>query len=150
MKRRTLTALLCALVMPAANAQQAKMPAGYIQKVTDSQAILGQLKGNVDLYGVSFGSSEFQRGILRLLEQKAIKVRVMTTPQAANNFRPLKALGAQIYVLKANYTNSLIAVQNGPLIFVEKNGFQVIPDPANAAAAGQFLQQYWTVATRAP
>lgn len=131
------------LALSTASAQTAP---SYMTTTTDSAAILNMLKGQVDLYGVNFGSSEFQRGILRLLEQRVITVRVMTTNQAAPNFKPLKALGAKIYMLNANYTNSAISIKNGPAIFIQNKKFQVIADPKNASSITALWQQYWNIA----
>lgn len=122
---------------------QAQAP---ITTTTDTKAVLGLLRGNVDLYGVTFGSGEFQRGILQLTQQRAIRVRVMTSPKFAQNMKPLKAVGAAVYTMPANFINSLIVVQGGPIIIPGKTSYQVITDPKNATAMTGLLTQYWQIA----
>ncbi|QFP78605.1 hypothetical protein [Deinococcus sp. AJ005] len=122
---------------------QAQAP---ITTTTDTKAVLGLLRGNVDLYGVTFGSGEFQRGILQLTQQRAIRVRVMTSPKFAQNMKPLKAVGAAVYTMPANFTNSLIVVQGGPIIISGKTSYQIVTDPKNAAAMTGLLTQYWQIA----
>ncbi|MDV6376350.1 hypothetical protein [Deinococcus arenicola] len=135
---------ILALFLAAASAgAQAQLP---ITTTTDTKAVLGLLRGNVDLYGVTFGSGEFQRGILQLTQQRAIKVRVMTSPKFAQNMKPLKAVGAAVYTMPANFTNSLIVVQGGPIIIPTKTSYQIITDPKNATAMTGLLTQYWQIA----
>lgn len=141
MNIRMLVSLL-SLSAPAA----AQSATNGLTTTTDSRAVLELLRGNVDMYGVNFGNTEFQRGILQLAQSGAIKIRVMTSPSAAPNMKPLKAVGAGIYTVKANFLNSMIVVQGGPVIIPTKTNFQIITDPKNAAAMSGLLTQYWQVA----
>ena len=120
--------------------------AAPIMTTTDTKAVLALLKGNVDMYGTTFGNVEFQRGLLNLAQQKAIKVRLMTAPSAAQNMKPLKAVGAAIYTIPAKFTNSMIVVQGGPVIIPTKTNFQIVTDVKNAAAMTGLLTQYWQIA----
>ncbi|OLV16145.1 hypothetical protein [Deinococcus marmoris] len=138
---RTLS-ILALLLTATAQAQ------ALITTITDTKAVLGLLRGNVDLYGVTFGSGEFQRGILQLAQQRAIKVRVMTSPKFAQNMKPLKAVGAAVYTMPANFTNSLIVVHGGPIIIPGKTSYQIVTDPKNATAITGLLTQYWQIAKR--
>ncbi|CAM4413018.1 hypothetical protein [Deinococcus marmoris] len=137
------TLSILALLLAATAGAQAQTP---ITTTTDTKAVLGLLRGNVDLYGVTFGSGEFQRGILQLAQQRTIKVRVMTSPKFVQNMKPLKALGAAVYTMPANFTNSLIVVQGGPIIIPTKTSYQIITDPKNATAMTGLLTQYWQIA----
>lgn len=113
---------------------------------TDTRAVLELLRGNVDMYGVNFGSLDFQRGILQLAQQRAIKVRVMTAPSVAQNFKPLKSVGAGVFTLPAKFTNAMIVVQGGPVIIPTKTNYQIVTDPKNTAAMTGLLTQYWQIA----
>lgn len=141
MKTRMLVTLL-ALNAPAA----AQTTNNAMTTTTDTRAVLELLRGNVDMYGVNFGNTEFQRGILQLAQSGTIKIRVLTAPNAAQNMKPLKAVGAGIYTVKANFLNSMIVVQGGPVIIPTKTNFQIITDPKNAAAMSGLLTQYWQIA----
>ncbi|AXH00587.1 hypothetical protein DVJ83_15570 (plasmid) [Deinococcus wulumuqiensis] len=133
--------LILVWTLTAASAQAANP----MTTTTDTKAVLGLLRGNVDMYGVNFGSTEFQRGILQLAQQKVIRVRVMTSPKVAQNFKPLKAVGAGIYTIPANFTNSMIVVQGGAVIIPTKSNYQIITDQRNAAAMTGLMTQYWQI-----
>lgn len=142
--------LTLSLTFAQAQAQTATTPTSAasigLTTTTDTKAVLELLKGNVDMYGTSFGTAEFQRGILQLAQQKAITVRLMTNPSVVQNFKPLRAVGASIYGVPASFTNSMIAVQGGPLIFPGKTSYQIITDQRQAAAVMALMTQYWQIA----
>ena len=144
MKKR-LAALLFATATASAQVQ-APMTQAPVITTTDTKAVLALLQGNIDMYGTNFGSVDFQRGILQLAQQKAIKVRVMTAPASAQNMKPLKAVGAAIYTVPANFTNSLIIVQGGPVIIPTKNNYQIVTDVRTVAAMSGLMTQYWQIA----
>ncbi|SMB77874.1 hypothetical protein [Deinococcus hopiensis] len=142
--RRLPLALLLAFV-PVASAAPAS---ANLVNTTDTRAVLGLLRGKVEMYGTTFGNVEFQRGILQLAQNRSIQVRVLTAQGVVQNMRPLKAAGAAVYALKANFTSSMIVVEGGPVIFPNRNGFQIMQDPKQVAAVMGLLSQYWGVAKR--
>ena len=132
--------VLCALLAPLAAAQ--KVPA--MERTTDTGAVLALMKGRVDLYGDQFGSVQFQRGILTLLQSKTITVRVLTTPKGAPNMRPLKALGAKVNTLPSQFTGSMVIVQGRAVILpLKQGGYAVMRGTTEVAQTQGLMEQYW-------
>jgi hypothetical protein len=111
-------------------------PVTAVPVTSDTRAVLRLLGGTVDLYGSSFGSLEFQRGILDLARSGAVQ-----------NFKALKSLGAEIYVVPATFKNAMIFVQGGVGIVLVGSEYHVMPAQM-AASAQQHLNMYWRSAVR--
>ena len=136
--KRLLT--LAALLTPLATAQKA--PA--MERTNDLNAVLGLMKGRVDLYGDLFGSVQFQRGILALLQNKTITVRVLTTSKSAPNMRPLRALGAQVNTLPSQFTGSMVIVQGRAVILpMKQGGYAIMRGSIEAGQTQGLMEQYW-------
>ena len=136
-------AALCFLLGPLAEAQTAPV----MEKSSDTAAVLALMKGQVDLYGDQFGSVQFQRGILALLQQKTITVRVLTTLKSAPNMRPLKALGAKINTLDSQFTGSLVVVQGRAVILPGKpGGYVIMRGQEQVVQLQNLMQPYWQLA----
>jgi hypothetical protein len=128
------------LLAPLAAAQQVPI----MERTNDTNTVLALMKGRVDLYGDQFGSVQFQRGILTLLQSKIITVRVLTTSQSAPNMRPLKTLGAQVKTLPSQFTGSMVVVQGRAVILPMKQGGYAILRGSNEVMQTQgLMEQYW-------
>lgn len=132
---------LMALTLGAAQAQAPQM-----QKISDLSQVLGLLSGQVDLYGDQIGSVPFQRGILTLAQSKKITVRVLTSTNSAANMKPLKAVGAQVYVLPTKITGAMVIVRNKAAIFPVQGGYNVLLGATEANQVQLLMEQYWKAA----
>ena len=142
MKR--LSAALLLTVAATAAAQSSQPPFEY---VTDLKAVLALMTGPVDLYGDTFGTVPFQRGVLSLAQAKTIQVRVLTTPASIANLRPLKAVGAQIFTVPSKLTGSLVIVRGKAVIIPTKGGFNVFKTASQVNQIQSVMEQYWSLAT---
>jgi hypothetical protein len=119
-----------------------------MEQLTDLNAVLSLMKGQVDLYGDQFGSVQLQRGLLSLAQSKQITVRVLTTPRNAVNMRPLKAVGAQVFTLPSKFTGSMIIVRGQAVILpLPRGGYNVLRSPAEVGQMQGVMEQYWRVST---
>jgi hypothetical protein len=142
MKRLLLAGLaLCAV------GQAQPLSGGRAGLQLSTAQILPLLQGNVDLIGDQFGSTEFQRGLLRLAQARRIKVRVLTSVSTASNMKPLRAVGAQIFTVNARFTNAMVVVRGArPLvIFPGRTTHLVIQNSMQAAQIGAVVEGYWGV-----
>ncbi|GGO36811.1 hypothetical protein GCM10008949_41220 [Deinococcus humi] len=134
-------AILLFVLATTAAAQQPKF-----ETTTDLNAVLGLMKGQVDLYGDRFGTVAFQRGILTLAQSKAITVRVLTNPASAPNMRPLKNVGARVFTLPSRFTGGMVIVRGKAVIIPTGNGFNVLKTTTEVGRIQGLMEQYWTVA----
>ncbi|MBB6017058.1 hypothetical protein ACFP9V_22620 [Deinococcus radiopugnans] len=135
MKRRGAILLL---VLATTSAQQPKF-----ETTTDLNAVLGLMKGQVDLYGDRFGTVAFERGILTLVQSKAIIVRVLTNPASAPNMRPLKNVGARVFTLPSRFTGGMVIVRGKAVIIPTGNGFNVLKTATEVGQIQGLMEQYW-------
>lgn len=117
--------------------------AATVEQVTDLNAVLGLMRGNVQLVGDKFGSVGFQRGVLNLAQSGAIRVQVLTTKANAANMKPLKAVGARVNTFGGRFTGSLILVENKAVIFPVGNAWRVLHGSQEAAQMAAVLAPYW-------
>lgn len=117
-----------------------------MERTSDLGVVLALMKGQVDMYGDQFGNVPFQRGILSLLQSRAITVRVLTSPASAANMKPLKALGAKVNTLPSRFTGSMVIVQGRAVILpLGQGGFAVMRGPAEIGQMQGLMEQYWRV-----
>lgn len=131
-------AILLFVLATTAAAQQPKF-----ETTTDLNAVLGLMKGQVDLYGDRFGTVAFQRGILNLTQSKAITVRVLTNPASAPNMRPLKNVGARVFTLPSRFTGGMVIVRGKAVIIPTGNSFNVLKTANEVGQIQGLMEQYW-------
>lgn len=113
--------------------------------VSDPEIVVSLLRGDVQLVGSSFPNKVFQTGVLALLRAKTIKLKVLTTREAAPGLAALKASGAQISVLPngVRMTGSLVLVGNDTAILSQGPGkWYVMQGPGAASTFKVNLSTY--------
>lgn len=155
MNRRLTLAFLAAtitlLTWPATAQPTTPTGAKLVTFTRDPQEVLGLLEGNVDLIGDHFGPLEFQRGVLALAQAQKIQVKVLTNASTAPNMKPLKAAGARVAVLPADFSRGaagMVLVHGRAVIFpLKTGGYNVLRDQATVQGIANSMETYWRVAS---
>lgn len=126
---------------------QAQKRINPVQVTSNTNAVLGLLKGEVELYGDFFGSPQFQRGLLSLAQQKSIQVKLLTNPAYAPNTKPLGVIGAEIKTVPARFLNGMILIRNHAVIYPQRSGgYQVIQNKDLVYVIQNEMEKYWNAA----
>lgn len=152
---RRLTSTLLILGLAAAQLAPAQStaskPGNPVHFTRDTQEVLGLFEGHVDLIGDYFGPLDFQRGLLNLTQGKSITVRVLTNAATAPNMKPLKAAGARVGVLPADFSRGaagLMIVHGKAVVYpLKSGGYNVIRDVKVVQGIAQSMEPYWRVAS---
>lgn len=146
MRRMLLTCLLTTGVTAAQAVPAAPKPS----TLSDPQAVVRLLRGEVLLIGDEFPNVTFQQGVLALLRSGTVKVRVLTTRRAAPSLAALKRAGGQVYVMPGDTAmNGASLILSGPDTVIVATGarsWAVYKSPLLATQVKGSLTGYFTYA----
>ena len=147
MKQFALVFLLASVPISFIPAQAAQAQTQIQFKPITTPQLIPLMKGEIILYGTNFGDVPLERAILQAVQNGSLKVKMLTDSDLVNNMRPLKAAGASVYSIDADFTNGIMVLNNGAIVTTKRSGqHQIVTDPQLTASMRAALDVYWRYA----